>query len=70
MADIHRTRMKDPNAKSLAIRQNVPCDLYCIQTKNLSCLKSGVEFDMNDIFYEFKYLHHFYDSLMFGVNAL
>ena len=33
--------------------------LYCIHTKNLSRLKSGVEFDMNDIFYEFKYLHHF-----------
>ena len=25
----------------------------------LSCLKSGVEFDMNDILYEFKNLHHF-----------
>ena len=34
-------------------------DLYCIHTKKLSCLRSGVEFDMNDIFYEFKYLHHF-----------
>ena len=33
--------------------------LYCIHTKKLSRLKSGVEFDMNDIFYEFKYLHHF-----------
>ena len=32
--------------------------LYCIHTKGLSRLKSGVEFDMNDIFYEFKYLHH------------
>ena len=30
--------------------------LYCIHTKKLSCLRSGVEFDMNDIFYEFKYL--------------
>ena len=27
--------------------------------KKLSCLKSGVEFDMNDILYEFKNLHHF-----------
>ena len=34
-------------------------DLYCIHTKTLSCLKSGVEFDMNDILYEFKNLHHF-----------
>ena len=34
-------------------------DLYCIHTKKLTCLKSGVEFDMNDILYEFKYLHHF-----------
>ena len=33
--------------------------LYCIHTKKLSRLKSGVEFDMNDIFYEFKCLHHF-----------
>ena len=33
--------------------------LHCIHTKKLSCLRSGVEFDMNDIFYEFKYLHHF-----------
>ena len=32
---------------------------FCVHTKELSCLKSGVEFDMNDIFYEFKYLHHF-----------
>ena len=35
------------------------CDLYRIHTKKLSCLKSGVEFDMNDIFYEFKYLLYF-----------
>ena len=28
--------------------------LYCIHTRKLSCLKSGVEFEMNDIFYEFK----------------
>ena len=34
-------------------------DWYCIYTKKLSCLKSGVEFDMNDILYEFKNLHHF-----------
>ena len=33
--------------------------LYCIHTKKLSCLKSGVEFDKNDILHEFKYLHHF-----------
>ena len=33
--------------------------LYCIHTKTLSCLESGVEFDMNDILNEFKYLHHF-----------
>ena len=33
--------------------------LYCIHTKKLSCLKNGVEFDMNDILYEFKNLHHF-----------
>ena len=33
--------------------------LYCIHTKKLSCLKSGVEFDMNDILYEFKNLHQF-----------
>ena len=39
---------------------NLPsCFLYCIHTKKLSCLKSGVEFDMNDILYEFKNLHHF-----------
>ena len=25
---------------------------------------------MNDIFYVFKYLHHFQDSLTFGVNAV
>ena len=36
----------------------------------LSCLKSGVEFDMNDILYEFKNLHHFLDSLTSGVNAV
>ena len=45
-------------------------DLYCIHIKTLSCLRSGVEFDMNGIFYEFKYLHHFKDSLTFGVNAV
>ena len=28
--------------------------LYCIHTKKLSCLKSAVAFDMNDILYEFK----------------
>ena len=44
--------------------------LYCIHTKKLSCLKSGVEFDMNDILYEFKNLHHFKDSLTFGVKAV
>ena len=33
-------------------------------------VKSGVEFDMNDIFYEFKYLHHFQDGLTFGVKAV
>ena len=44
--------------------------LYCIHTKKLSCLKSGVEFDMNDILYEFKNLHHFEDSLTFGVKAV
>ena len=33
--------------------------LYCIHTKMLSCLKSGVEFDMNDILYELKNLRHF-----------
>ena len=33
-------------------------ELYCIHTKKLSCLKSGVEFDMNDILYEFNNLHH------------
>ena len=46
------------------------CKLYCIHTKKLSCLKSGVEFDMNDILYEFKNLHHFKDSLIFGVKAV
>ena len=25
---------------------------------------------MNDIFHEFEYLHHFEDSLTFGVNAV
>ena len=45
-------------------------NLYCIHTKKLSCLKSGVEFDMNDILYEFKNLHHFKDSLTFGVKAV
>ena len=33
--------------------------LYCIHIQKLSCLRSGVKFDTNDIFYEFKYLHHF-----------
>ena len=41
-----------------------------IHTKTLNCLRSGVEFDMNDIFYEFKRLHHFQDSLTFGVNVV
>ena len=27
--------------------------------KKLNYLRSDVEFEMNDIFYEFKYLHHF-----------
>ena len=40
-------------------------DSYCIHTKNLSCLKSGVEFDMNDILYEFKNLHQFLRQLNF-----
>ena len=44
--------------------------LHCIHTKKLNCLKSGVEFDMNDILYEFKNLHHFKDSLTFGVKAV
>ena len=39
--------------------QNRGGDLHCIHTKKLSRLKSGVEFEMNEIFYEFKYLHHF-----------
>ena len=30
--------------------------------QKLSCLKSVVEFDMNDILYEFKNLHHFYTN--------
>ena len=34
-------------------------DLYRIHTKKLSCLKSGVEFYMNDILNEFKNLHQF-----------
>ena len=38
-------------------------DLILHSHQKLSCLKSGVEFDMSDIFYEFKYLHHFYESL-------
>ena len=46
------------------------CDLYCIHTKKLSRLKSGEDFDVNDMFYEFKYLHHFWDRLTFGVNAV
>ena len=33
--------------------------LYCIHTKKLSCFKSDVEFDMNDILYELQNLHHF-----------
>ena len=41
------------------VRVAVPVVLYCIHTKKLSCLKSGVEFDMNDILYEYKNLHHF-----------
>ena len=44
--------------------------LYFIHTKKLGCLKSGAEFDMNDILYELKNLHHFKDSLTFGVNAV
>ena len=47
-----RTRQGDPLFPYL-------CILYCIYTIKLSCLKSGVEFDMNDILYEFKNLHHF-----------
>ena len=34
-------------------------NLYYIHTKTLNYLRSGVEFDMNDIFYEFKHLHYF-----------
>ena len=47
-------------------------DYYLIMHSHLkvSCLKSGVEFGMNDIFYEFKYLHHFEGSLTFGVNVV
>ena len=52
------------------IMNNTLSRLYCIHTKKLSCLKSGAESDMNDILYEFKNLHHFYDSLTFGVKAV
>ena len=47
-------------------------DYYLIlhSHQKVSCLKSGVEFGMNDIFYEFKYLHHFEGSLTFGVNVV
>ena len=45
-------------------------NLHCIHTKKLSCLKSCVEFDMNDILYEIKNLHYFKDSLTFGVKAV
>ena len=67
-------RVLGENARSfiegiLSVRQGTP-HLYCIQTKKLSCLKSGLEFDMNDILYEFKNLHHFQDSLTFGVKAV
>ena len=45
--------------------------LYCIHTKKLSCLKSGVEFDMNHILYEYKELTPFLRQLNFsGVNAV
>ena len=57
--------------KHLTLSFNITfINLYCNHTKKLSCLISGVEFDMNDIFYEFKYLHHFLDSLSFGVNPV
>ena len=50
-----------------AIQEKIqcPCPIWessvikvCIHTKKISFLKSGVEFDMNDILYEFKNLHH------------
>ena len=43
------------NIETLSIR---PLLTY-IHTKKLSCLKYVVEFDMNDILYEFKNLPHF-----------
>ena len=47
-------------------------DYYLIlhSHQKVSCLKSGIELGMNDIFYEFKYLHHFEGSLTFGVNVV
>ena len=43
--------------------QKLSCLIYFIHNKKLNCLKSGVESDMNDIFYEFKYsIHHFFKT--------
>ena len=58
------------DSDTLHICYSVNRALYCIHTKKLSCLKSGVKFDMNDILYEFKNLHHFQDNLTFGVNEV
>ena len=48
------------NFKIVTVRMRIT--IYgpvCIHTKKLSCLKSGVGFDMNNILYEFNNLHHF-----------
>ena len=59
----------DTNSHITKICPKVSRQLIPHSHQKLSCLKSGAEFDMNDILYEFKNLHHFKDSLTFGVNA-
>ena len=44
--------------------------LYYIHTKKLSCPGSGVEFDMNDIFYTFTLPTPHLRQLNLGVNVL
>ena len=57
---IERTKADEGRLCSTLVRNpGLDSDLHCIHTKKLSCLRSSVEFDMNDIFYEFKYLRHF-----------
>ena len=81
MSKVYKTKQKwsfehlqgsrsGPLSKACTSLQIIDCNINCIHTKKLSCLKSGAEFDMNDSLYEFKNLHHFKDSLTFGVKAV